>query len=265
MRTTRPELFSAIGLIVILLLTCGGLFNSHDPAFINVSVPLTPLFSSPYWLGTDDLGRDLWARLAQGGLISLWVGIATALASVVLGGVLGIVAARCGGWVDTWVMRGVDVLSSLPSLMLVVLLSVVFGKSLWALVLSITLLSWPDATRVIRAATRQQLIEPYMEAYTALGGGTGRWLSHYWIRNVAGVLILAITLTVPRAILAESTLSFLGLGVAPPLSSWGTLASDGWQLIRVAPSLLLLPTACIFITLLGFNSIGDWLEARLQR
>jgi oligopeptide transport system permease protein len=244
--------------------TLSGLMNGHEPSWIDASASLKGLLSDNHFLGTDDLGRDLWARLAQGGLISLWVGVATALASVVLGGILGIVAARCGGWVDTWVMRGVDVLSSLPSLMLVVLFSVLLGKSLWALVISITLLSWPDATRVIRAATRQQLIEPYMEAYTALGGGTTRWLTHYWVRNVAGVLILAITLTVPRAILAESTLSFLGLGVAPPLSSWGTLASDGWQLVRVAPSLLILPTTCIYITLLGFNSIGDWLEARLK-
>ncbi len=234
------------------------------PQVMDPNTPLLGLGLAGHGLGTDDLGRDVWARLALGGEISLLVGLGTAITSIGIGGVVGLLAARMGGWVDTVLVRAMDVLYSLPGLMLVVLMTVFLGRGVGSLVLAIALFSWPDAARVVRASTLQLQQEEFMEAYRALGGGVWGWLWRYVWPNLAGVFILAAAITIPRAILTESTLSFIGLGVEPPLSSWGTLASEGWAMVRLAPRLMLLPTACIVMAMVGFNMVSEALTDHFQ-
>jgi oligopeptide transport system permease protein len=239
-----------------------------DPTEIHPDAPtaLPTVFGghAGFCLGTDDLGRDLLARLAVGAQISLMIGVATALVAVGIGTMYGILAAYSKPWVDTLMMRGVDVLYSLPGLMVVILFSVFLGRGIPSLVLAIALFSWPDTARMIRAQAMAIREELYMEAYQAIGGRPLRMLFRHLLPNLAGFVILSATMTVPRAILTESTLSFIGLGVEPPWSSWGTLASEGWQLVRVAPHMLLFPAGLILVTMVALNVLGDALRQHLE-
>lgn len=261
-----PKIFWS-GLIlgsVILLAIIAPLF-SPDPTLINPDSPtVLPLKTTAdgifHWFGTDDLGRDLFSRVAIGARISLLIGLATALVSVLIGTLYGTVSAYYEGRVDNVMMRIIDVIYSLPGLMIVILFSVFLGRNIPSLVLALSLFSWPDTARIIRGQVLQLKREEFVEAYHSLGGGALRLALRHFIPNVTGLIILTATITVPRAILTESTLSFIGLGVEPPLSSWGTLASEGWQLVRVAPHLLLFPALMIFMTMVALNLLGDALR-----
>lgn len=255
---------SSVILLIFTALMAGTLLIGHDPTAIHVDAPLVSPSLNNYWLGTDDLGRDLMARLAVGGSISLLVGLATAAVAVLFGGFYGLVAAMATPTVRLWMMRALDVLYSLPGLVVVVLLSVWLGRSWWSLVLSISLFFWPDTARVVNVTILQLKQLEYMQAFTNLGGGGFRWLTRYILPNMLGVLILSLLIIVPRAILTESTLSFIGLGVEPPFSSWGSLASEGWQLVRVSPHILLLSGGCIVGTMLLFNLLGEGVKAHLD-
>jgi oligopeptide transport system permease protein len=264
----------SIGLLLLLLALCVfallvpwlGPYWGLSPTGINPNTVLwTPSLShAPHWLGTDDLGRDLMARLAVGAQISLLIGLATAIVSVVIGTLYGMTSAMQSPKVDALMMRLLDLIYSLPGLMIVILMSVFLGRSVTSLVLALSLFSWPDTARMVRGQVKQLAQEDFMEAYHSLGGGIVRWAGCHLLPNLSGLLILSATITVPRAILTESTLSFIGLGVEPPLSSWGTLASDGWQLVRLAPHLLILPAAFILITMISLNVLGDELRKRLS-
>ncbi|MDX2084480.1 MAG: ABC transporter permease [Candidatus Melainabacteria bacterium] len=236
----------------------------------------------PFVLGTDDLGRDLLSRLAVGARISLTIGLLTALVSTGLGAAYGLLAALAKGWLDALLMRTIDVLYGLPGLMVVILLGVFMEPvflnlgTVWpwlqaagvgrmiSLVMALALFSWPDTARMVRAQVLALTQEEFVEAFHSLGGSGWRLVWFHLLPNLSGLLILSATITVPRAILTESTLSFIGLGVDPPMSSWGTLASDGWQLVRMAPHLLLLPAAFILLTMLALQLLGDRLQQRWQ-
>lgn len=257
--------WSALVLVLMALLALFGPLFAPDPTLINPEAPtLSPFKTSAdgvfHFFGTDDLGRDLFSRIAVGAQISLLIGLATALVSVLIGTLYGTVAAYFEGRADTLMMRVIDVIYSLPSLMIVILFSVFLGRNIASLVLALSLFSWPDTARIIRGQVLQLKREEFVEAYHSLGGGAIRLALRHLIPNLTGLIILTATITVPRAILTESTLSFIGLGVEPPLSSWGTLASEGWQLVRVAPHLLLFPALMIFITMVALNLLGDALR-----
>jgi oligopeptide transport system permease protein len=241
-----------------------------------------PPLSLPFLFGTDDLGRDLFSRCAIGAQISLSIGLLTAAFSMLVGGAVGISAALLGGWVDSFLLRAIDVLYSLPGLMLVILLAVFVEPFLAALspwlpilstpslthvisvVLALSLFSWPDTARMVRAQTLTLKQEPFIEAFTCLGGGFSRLVLKQLLPNLWPILLLSGLLALPRAILTESTLSFIGLGVQPPLSSWGTLAADGWALVRLAPHLLLVPSVLLVGTMVAFNLLGEALKKRLS-
>ncbi|MEM0950759.1 MAG: ABC transporter permease [Cyanobacteria bacterium P01_H01_bin.74] len=213
-------------------------------------------------LGTDDLGRDLVARLAVGAQVSLLIGIATAIFSVAIGTFYGTVSALSSAKVDTVLMRIVDIIYALPGLMVVILFSVFLGRGVLSLVLALTLFSWPDTARLIRGQVLALKQQDYVEAFHSLGGPVFRLVWVHLLPNAVEFIILSAAVTIPRAVLTESTLSFIGLGVEPPLSSWGSLASEGWQLARVAPHLLILPASCIFIAMVALNLLGDRLRIK---
>ncbi len=267
---TSSRLFwSGLFLGVILLLALLGPVLGPDPTIINPNLPTAPPWPLPgstavHWLGTDDLGRDLLSRLAVGARISLLIGLSTALVAMIIGTLYGIISALCEGWVDTALMRLIDVIYALPGLMIVILFSVFLGRGIPGLVLALALFSWPDTARIIRGQVLSLKRQEFVEAFHALGGSLPRLIWRHFIPNTASLIILTTTITVPRAILTESTLSFIGLGVEPPLSSWGTLAGEGWQLVRVAPHLLLCPAILIVATMIALNLLGDRLRAKLD-
>lgn len=262
---TPKLLWSSVFLALILLLALLGPILGPDPNAIYPDIPTTPPWPygghvAGHWFGTDDLGRDLLSRTAVGARISLLIGLATAVVAVAIGTLYGTIAAMLEGKTDTLMMRIIDIIYSLPSLMIVILFSVFLGRGITSLVLALALFSWPDTARIIRGQVLSIKREEFVEAFHSIGGKTPMLIWKHFIPNTMGLIILTATITVPRAILTESTLSFIGLGVEPPLSSWGTLASEGWQLVRVAPHMLLFPAILIFCTMIAFNLLGDGLR-----
>jgi oligopeptide transport system permease protein len=262
-----PKMFiSSLVLIFVLLLAVLGPWLGPDPSAINPEIPTVSPWpftdiTAEHWFGTDDLGRDLLSRVAVGARISLLIGLATAVVAVVIGTLYGIIAAIAEDtWLDNLMMRLIDIIYSLPALMIVILFSVFLGRSVLSLVLALSLFSWPDTARIIRGEILALKREEFIEAFRSIGGSVNRLVGRHFLPNLSGMIILTATITVPRAILTESTLSFIGLGVEPPLSSWGTLASEGWQLVRVAPHMLFFPALMIFATMIALNLLGDGLR-----
>jgi oligopeptide transport system permease protein len=261
-----PKMLASLSFLAfILLLAIAGPVLGPDPAAINPDLPTAPPWpmagaASGHWFGTDDLGRDLLSRIAAGARISLLIGFATAVIAVVIGTLYGIIAALSEGRMDTLMMRVIDILYALPGLMIVILFSVFLGRGIPALVLALALFSWPDTARIIRGRILSLKREEFVEAFHSIGGSMPRLIGRHFIPNTMGLIILTATMTVPRAILTESTLSFIGLGVEPPLSSWGTLAGEGWQLVRVAPHMLFFPALMILATMMALNLLGDGLR-----
>jgi len=235
--------------------------------------------STAHPLGTDDLGRSVLVRLLYGGAISLAIGLAAAAISVVIGVSWGSVAGYCGGRVDAMMMRIVDVLYGLPYILLVILLKVALEEPLAALVdsppvangivlfLAIGSVSWLTMARVVRGQVLSLKARPFVEAARAGGANGGRILIRHILPNLVGPVLVYATLIVPQAILQESFLSFLGIGIAPPTPTWGSMAADGvahLNTIRVYWWLVLWPCAALGLTLLCLNFIGDGLRDALD-
>jgi oligopeptide transport system permease protein len=242
-----------------------GTLVGGDPATIRADASL----SSPnwtHWLGTDELGRDVFARLAMAAQLSLWIGLATGLLSSGIGLIYGSLAAQMENrWPDKLLMGFVQVLYSLPGLMLVILFSLFLGRGVMSLVLALSLFSWPDTARMIRVECLRLKREEFASAYHVLGGGTLRlYAAHLW-PNMGRLLLLATTMTIPRAILTEATLSFVGLGVPAPLSSWGTMIQEGWQVVRLAPHLMLWPLALLLLSMSCLFWLSETVSAQLGR
>ncbi len=227
-----------------------------------------------HWLGTDALGRDVAARLAEGARVSLVVAVASTLLAVALGVGYGAAAGWAGGRVDAWLMRGLDLAYALPDLLLVVLFTQVgeallagapdLWRRLLALVAALALVSWVTVARLVRGLVLAAREEPWVEAARASGARPARILWRHLLPNLAGPLLVLAALRVPAAILAESTVSFLGLGIQPPFASWGVLAADGFEGLRSYPHLILAPSAALAVALTAFHLTGEALRAALD-
>ncbi|MBL8762041.1 MAG: ABC transporter permease [Phycisphaerae bacterium] len=246
---------------------------------------VSPLSRAPvfFLLGSDLLGRSLLYRCLLGGAVSLGVGVLAALVSVVIGTLYGAAAASAGGRLDAVMMRIVDILYSLPSVLLIVLLAVASDAivqrmgglgpagrqvvSLLTLLVAIGGVSWLTTARVIRGQVLSLVNQPFVESARAIGAGWGRIFVRHLLPNLVGPIVVYATLAVPQAILQESFLSFLGIGVKPPVPSWGNLAADGLAELNPYRShwwLLLFPCVLLAGTLLSLSLIGEWLRARLD-
>lgn len=223
-----------------------------------------------HWLGTDSLGRDMLSRLIYGARVSMSVGIVTAIISLVIGTIYGAVAGWFGGYVDSGMMRFVDILDSIPSIVLLILVKLVFDsvdiipnpelKALTGMLLALSLVSWVSLARVVRGQVLQVKQMAYVEAAQSMGASGLRIVSQHILPNIVGPVIVLLTFQIPSNILSESFLSFLGLGLQPPFSSWGVLANDGWRSLKSYPHLMISPGIAIFVAMLAFNLLGDGLR-----
>lgn len=217
-----------------------------------------------HWMGTDRLGRDLFSRLIYGARVSLFIGVATTLLALLIGTAYGAISGYLGGRTDNLMMRMVDVLYALPDLLMIILITVVMGRGVTGIFIALTLVSWVTVARLVRGEALRIKEYSYVEAARALGAGHVRILLKEILPNIVGLLIVTLSFRVPVAIIAESTLSFIGLGIEPPFSSWGTLANEGWTAIKFYPHLILFPSLAIFLTILSFNFLGEGLRDALD-
>ena len=220
--------------------------------------------SAEHWLGTDIHGRDLMTRLMYGGRISLMVGFAATTVSLVIGVFWGAIAGYVGGLTDTVLMRIVDILYALPFMIFIILLMVVFGRSLLLLFLAIGLIEWLTMARIVRTQVMNIRNQEFVSAAVVTGLSHWQIISRHIIPNIIGPVIVYITLTVPSVMLLEAFLSFLGLGIQPPQSSWGVLISGGVETMEEYPWLLLFPGLTLSTTLFALNFLGDGLRDALD-
>ncbi|MFA7340351.1 MAG: ABC transporter permease [Candidatus Obscuribacterales bacterium] len=220
--------------------------------------------SSQHLMGTDELGRDLLSRIVYGARLSIAIGLTTAAVAFVIGTLYGAVSGYFGGKIDTLLMRGVDIAYSLPDLLVMILIGVLLGRGTLGILIALGLVSWMGTARLVRAQFLQLKNEEFIEAARAQGQSGLNIVFKHLLPNAIGPIIVALTFTVPSAILSESTLSFIGLGLSPPACSWGTLASDGWRSLRAHPHLIFFPSMFIFMTVLSFNFLGDGLRDALD-
>ncbi|ODT87351.1 ABC transporter permease subunit [Phenylobacterium sp. SCN 70-31] len=211
-------------------------------------------------MGTDALGRDLLVRLLTGLRVSLAIGLVATLVSLVIGVAWGAVAGYVGGKVDEAMMRVVDVLYSLPFIFFVILLTVTFGSNIVLIFVAIGAVEWLTMSRIVRGQTLTLKNKEFVEAARAAGLGRGGIILRHIVPNLLGPVVVYVTLTIPAVILAESFLSFLGLGVQPPMASLGTLIAGGAQDMELAPWLLIFPSLAMVATLMCFNFLGDGLR-----
>lgn len=261
-----------IALLGVICLVIVILFNfivpyiaPHDYATTNWDQVLQPpKIKGGYWFGTDELGRDLLSRIAIGGRVSLLVGILDAVTAISVGTVYGAIAGFFGGIIDSIMMRIVDILNAFPFMFFVIFLVTLFGRRIEFIFISIGLFSWVEVARIVRGQTLSLKHKEFIEA--AYVSGLSKWqiIFLHIIPNLLGIVVTYASLLVPTMILLESFLSFLGLGVQEPLTSWGALLQEGAQNMQVAPWQLIFPGFFLTTTLFSFNFIGDGLRDALD-
>ena len=252
------------GMVVLVVLVVVALIGPHLVPFsydqINKNDVWAPPLTGGHLLGADSLGRDLLARLLMGLRVSLAIGLVATVVSLVIGVLWGAIAGYVGGALDELMMRVVDVLYSLPFIFFVILMMVTFGSNIILIFVAIGAVEWLTMSRIVRGQTLGLKHKEFVEAARAAGLNQGSIITKHIIPNLLGPVVVYVTLTIPAVILAESFLSFLGLGVQPPMASLGSLIANGAQDMELAPWLLVFPSLVMIVTLMSFNFIGDGLR-----
>ncbi|MHC1683918.1 MAG: ABC transporter permease [Clostridiaceae bacterium] len=266
-RRLKENKLALLGLIIIMLITMLSIFG---PMFSGYSYDTQELSianqgpSGVHFLGTDKFGRDMVIRIFYGTRVSLTVGFAASILNVFIGVLYGGIAGYFGGRVDDIMMRIVDIIYSIPMLIYVVLLSLIMGQGLKSIVFALSISFWLTMARIVRGQVLALKEQEFVLAAKALGASPMRILLRHIIPNCMGPIIVTLTLSIPEAIYTESFLSFIGLGIAAPLASLGTLSSAGLQTLNQYPEQLLFPALTICLIILSFNLLGDGLRDALD-
>jgi len=276
-RRFRKHKLAVVGLIIISFLMIASftspLWTPYDPTVpgFNAGVQsygnpgyVNPLNGDVYLMGTDNIGRDVLGRLAYGGMVSLSVGLLCTLLVAIIGIIIGSVAGFFGGWIDTVLMRFVDLILSLPFLPMLLALSIILGPGYWTIVIVLTAFGWPGTSRLVRGSVLSLRNLDFVEATRALGSSNSRIITRHLLPNSLAPIIVDATLNVGGFIVAESSVSFLGFGIAEPTSSWGNILAGLEDVARQAPLQLIWPGLLIFLTVLSINFIGDALRDALD-
>ena len=252
------------GMVVLAVLVVAAIVGPYLTPYAYDEINKNDVWLGPlqngHLIGTDSLGRDLLARLLMGLRVSLAIGLVATVVSLIIGVAWGAVAGFVGGRLDEVMMRVVDVLYSLPFIFFVILLMVTFGSNIILIFVAIGAVEWLTMSRIVRGQTLTLKHKEFVEAARAAGVGQGGIIARHIVPNLLGPVVVYVTLTIPAVILAESFLSFLGLGVQPPMASLGTLIANGAQDMELAPWLLIFPSLVMVVTLMSFNFIGDGLR-----
>ncbi len=255
----------SLGFLVVITVMCvaGPWLSPFGESQQNLEhVKETP--SVTYWMGTDQLGRDLATRVLYGGRVSLLVGVVATGVAMIIGVVYGMTAGFFGGRIDAAMMRFIDILYGFPFMAFIILLTVVFERSFILLFVAIGAVEWLTTARVVRSQVLGLKNQEFILAARVCGAGSGRILLRHLLPNVMGQVVIYASLTVPAVMLLEAVLSFLGLGVQPPSSSWGVLIQEGASNMESAPWLLAFPGIIFILTLLALNTLGDALRDALD-
>ena len=220
--------------------------------------------SAQHWFGTDSLGRDIFVRCWAGARVSLLIALVATCINVIIGVLYGGISGYFGGRVDMIMMRGVEIIYTIPDLLWVIMLMVVMGSGLNTIIIAIAITGWGSMARLVRGQVLQLKQSEYVMASKTLGAGFGRIIFKHLIPNCMGPIIIDLTFSIPSAIFTEASLSYLGMGIPVPLASWGTLANDGANMLLLYPYQLFFPALLISLTMLGFNLLGDGLRDALD-
>jgi len=273
-RRFRQNRVALAGLIFVLIMVLGSIFvpllspmpiDQQNLEYTYVK-PMTyaPDLNHMFIFGTDNLGRDLWVRTWYGARISLSIGILAALISVLIGVPYGGISGYSRGTVDIIMMRIVEIVSGIPYMILVILFLVVLPRGYLTIVAAMSIVIWTSPARLVRAQVLQLKGQEFILAAKTLGASTGRIISKHLIPNSLGVVVIQMTMTIPSAIFSEAFLSYIGIGIQPPMASWGTLARDGVQIFQLNPWVMFIPATFICLTMLSLNLIGDALRNALD-
>lgn len=267
-RRFRKNKLAIFGVFIIIILGIlsfiGGPISGQNYYQNDLMMNANQSPSAEHWFGTDNLGRDVFARTWYGAKISLFIGLMAAFIDLVIGVIWGAIAGFFGGKVDEYMMRIADILYGVPYLLVVILLMVILPQGLWTLIIAMTITGWINMARIVRGQVMQLRSEEYVMASRSLGASNTRLMFKHLVPNTLGPILVTLTLTIPNAIFTEAFLSYLGLGVPAPLASWGTMSSDALPALQYYPFQLFFPAFFICLTMLAFNVIGDGMRDALD-
>nr|WP_253291355.1 nickel transporter permease [Virgibacillus proomii] len=258
---------SCIGLCIIIILTLTAIFAPLIATHSPTGQDIVNRYQSPsaeHWLGTDELGRDIFSRIVYGTRISIQIGVIAVGIAMIIGVLIGSIAGYFGRWIDQIFMRIIDIMMAFPSILLAIALVAVLGPSLTNAMIAVGIVGIPQFARIVRSAVLSVKQTEYIEASKAIGGKHGRILFLHVLPNCTAPMIVQATLSIGTAILDAAGLSFLGLGAQPPTPEWGAMLTDGRAAIQNAPWVVAFPGLAIFFVVLGFNLFGDGLRDALD-
>jgi len=266
-RRLKANKVAMAGLAILLLLSVMAIVGPWMGSYSYNENNLTNINQSPnseHWFGTDTLGRDLWARVWVGARVSLSIGVLAAVVQTTIGVLIGGIAGYFGGKIDMLIMRFIDVMISIPYLIFAILIMVVMGSGVVPIVIALAITGWLEMARLVRGQIVQLKNEEFVISAISLGAGSFRLIFKHLIPNTLGVIIVTLTMAIPAAIFSEAFLSFIGIGIKSPMTSWGQLANLGTSVMELYPYQLLIPAIFISLTMLSLQLVGDALRDALD-